>query len=102
LNRSLNYGNHEHDIPAEEVSAEIDRLMEERKDAVGFMERQRVGRITRAMKRVWERGAKVGEWADAENVRGGKRPSSATAANQGESTGVVNDSDGQGEFSGCD
>jgi hypothetical protein len=102
LNRSLNYGNHERDIPAEEVSAEIDRLMEERKDAVGFMERQRVGRITRAMKRVWERGAKVGEWADAENARGGKGPSSATAANQGESTGVVDDSNGQGEFSGCD
>lgn len=103
LNRSLNYRNHADDIPAEEVSAMIDRLMEERKDAVGLMERQTVGRITRVMKRAWERSARVDGVATGRKVRGGKgrgKAAAATVALKGnedlsDELGIL------GVFSGC-
>lgn len=59
LNRALNYGNQVNDIPVEKVSKMIDRLLEERKDVVGYLERQGCGRITRGVKMVWNRGARI-------------------------------------------
>lgn len=114
LNRSLNYGNQANDIPVEEVSAMITKLMQQRKDAVGYLERQKISRVTRAMKRVWNRGARVhvagcgrkdvGEgFANKESTvktaRGRKNLGKANAAAQMNTGGFASDSDDQGEFS---
>ncbi len=89
----------------------IDQLMEERKDAVGYLERQGVGRITRTMKRVWERATRVevigGARRDARkgcessdpparNARGrNSRGKVRAAAHLGQNEGNTNDPDNQ-------
>jgi hypothetical protein len=80
----------------------IDQLTEEKKDAVKYLERQRVGRITRTMKRVWERGCRVEGVAPAEKGRGEKNRgnANATAAQTGNG-GIADDSGDQGEFLDC-
>jgi hypothetical protein len=55
LNRALSDPGRTSYIPDNEVSAMIELLFE-REDVVKYMERQTVGRVTRAMKRVWNRG----------------------------------------------
>jgi hypothetical protein len=114
LNRSINFGNQANDIPVEEVSAMITKLMDEKKHAVAYLERQKISRVTRAMKRVWDRGARVegmggrrkdvgGSFLDKEPTveegcgREGRCKVTAAAphvANRGFASG----SDGQGEF----
>jgi hypothetical protein len=80
----------------------IDQLTGEKNDAVKYLERQRVGRITRTMKRVWERGCRVEVVAPAEKGRGKKSHGNATAAAaQAGNGGIGNDSSDQGDFSDC-
>jgi len=61
LNDAVHKGDYEQDISKKEVSKMIDRVMEERKGVVGkggYMERATNGRITRGLKRLWERPTK--------------------------------------------
>lgn len=116
LNRALNFGNQGNDIPAEEVSRMIERLMETRKDAMGYLERQRCGRVTRGVKRVWNRGLRLDfggtggggrkDVAESFEVRepiveqagGRKGPSNVTTtADQIDTGGFASGADGQGE-----
>lgn len=80
----------------------IDQLMEERKDAVRYLERQPVGRITRAIKRVWDRGCRIERVATV-ITRGGRSRSKVTAAAaaQEENRGNAIESDGHGKLSDC-
>lgn len=57
LNKAIHgVGNYGKDIDKAEVSRMIDHLMVEKKGAIAYLERQRVARVTRAMKKVWRRG----------------------------------------------
>jgi hypothetical protein len=116
LNRALNYGNQANDIPVEEVSKMIDRLLEERKDAMGYLERQGCGRVTRGVKMVWNRGVRV----DRDETGGGRKDisesfpekeptveraggrkshgTSTAAATQLDDGGFASGGDGRGEF----
>lgn len=115
LNRSINFGNQANDIPVEEVSAMITKLMDEKKDAVAYLERQKISRVTRAMKRVWDRGVRVervgggrkdvgGSFLGKEPIveegcgRGGRGEATAAAPQVGNGS-FASGSDGQSEFS---
>ena len=63
LNTALNgeTGSFERDIDKREVAKMIDRMLQEKKGVVGkggYMERATMGRITRGLKRMWERGTR--------------------------------------------
>ena len=73
LNEALNGqgGLFEHDIDKKEVAKMIDLMLKEKKGVLGkggYMERATRGRITRGLKRIWERGTacdydgSVSEW----------------------------------------
>lgn len=88
--------------------------METRKDVVGYLERQKCGRVTRGVKRIWNRGLRLdGTYAGRKDVpegfpdeeqvgeesRGGKSRSSVTAsAPQVDDEGFAGGEDDQGEF----
>ncbi|KAI9734068.1 MAG: hypothetical protein M1818_007006 [Claussenomyces sp. TS43310] len=56
LNRAVNgAGEYGQDIPAKEIAEMIERVLRERKAAVGVMGRLKTGRLTRLVRRVWER-----------------------------------------------
>lgn len=107
LNRALNYRDETQDIAVEEVSAMIDKLLSERKAAVKFMERQKLGKVTRSMKRVWDRGlnfdGSVKEWLNGrkeklEKLVMEKASDKLTAAVENNTEGVSSGWGGQGEF----
>lgn len=61
LNNSIHKNDFEHDINKREVASMIDKFLEERKGVVGkggYMERSTPGRITRGLKRLWDRTSK--------------------------------------------
>lgn len=71
LNNAVHKNDYESDIPKQEVSRMIDQLLEERKAILGpggYMDRATRGRITRGLKRMWDRPTKFdfngskGEW----------------------------------------
>lgn len=82
LNSALSDASETGEIPHNEVSAMIDKLLS-RKAIVKYMERQSVPRITRAMKRVWNRDLKFdtygGRKGQMENLKKQKASRKATA-----------------------
>lgn len=61
LNKAVHGNDFESDISKLEVSKMIDKVLEERKAIVGaggYMERATPGRITRGLKRMWDRSTK--------------------------------------------
>jgi hypothetical protein len=61
LNNSVHKNEFERDINKREVTRMIDKFLEERKGIVGkggYMERSTRGRITRGLKRLWDRTSK--------------------------------------------
>lgn len=93
----------------------ITALMEQRKDAVKYLERQKIGRVTRAMKMVWNRGGRCDgsgsgrkdawESFPYKDPRGRKprgkngRSKVTEAAPQVDTGGIASGWDDQGEFS---
>lgn len=56
LNRALNNGDYTSDVPVRAVALKIEELMISFPAAVQTMERQRVGVMTRTLRKVWKRG----------------------------------------------
>jgi hypothetical protein len=56
LNAALHGSDYQKDISAVEVSKKIDKVLSEKKAALKFMERNAKGRVTGAIKKIWQRG----------------------------------------------
>ncbi|RDW59709.1 hypothetical protein BP6252_12796 [Coleophoma cylindrospora] len=60
LNETISRGNFINDIPVKSIFNKIDEILETHKGPVAYMERQRVGRMTRGLKYVFARSPPIG------------------------------------------
>ncbi|RDW65422.1 hypothetical protein BP5796_10114 [Coleophoma crateriformis] len=60
LNETISRGNFINDIPVKTIFNKIDEILETHKGPIAYMERQRVGRMTRGLKYVFARSPPIG------------------------------------------